>query len=324
LDWKVIQYLRLSNASSLYCRDIFTGIMGVMDARSTKKRAIVDFYEWYSEAKDYNYVNQSTFPKSFWKKQLFKFYERYICKNADNLITNNYSFAKGISQGVVPLEKFTIIRNLPDSKLPVSNTFNLRNFLPQNMQSKYILYYVGQLSFDRKLDTIILGMKELTDCVLLIQGTSHLEMKQLYAKELERSQASNRIFFLPPISDTDIINYASTADLGIFICDSNDNKMYHALPNKLFEYVFSGIPQVSSSGIEVNNIIKKEKIGLLFDAYSSQSFSNAVREILEADRYHKIKESVLNYRQRLYLENDFEKIVHIQDQESRPSSLPHR
>lgn len=306
-DWKIFNHLMRSDASRIYCRDLFTGVMGTLVGKKTGKTTIVDFYEWYSEAKEYDYVNKKTKQKSLWKKKLFKFYERYICKNADQLITNNLSFAKGIAQGIVSIKKFNIIRNIPDDQvIKTDEKYNLRGFLPTLHHSKKILYYVGQLSFDRKLDTIILGMKELPDCVLIIQGSGHYVMQKMLAEKLSQSESSDRIFFLPPVPDCYIISYASTADVGVFICDSQDNKMYNALPNKLFEYVYAGIPQVSSKGPEIEHIFKNERIGVLFDAYDSQTFSKAVQAILDHKNYDLIKESVLSYRKHLYLMRDFD------------------
>ena len=84
--------------------------------------------------------------------------------------------------------------------------------------------------------------------------------------------------------------------------------MYHALPNKLFEYVFAGIPQVSSDGLEIQKIFNLHKIGLIFDAYSPEDFARSVKEILENSVYKAIKEAIVHYKESLCRENDFDNL----------------
>ncbi len=308
-DWQIMRYIMRAEAKKIYCRDLFTGIMGVLSARLSGKESIVDFFEWYSEAKEYNYRKQCTMPKPSWKKKLFRFYERYICMHANRLITNNASFAKGIAQGVVPESAFTFIKNAPDSAMiKTDDSFKLQQFIPQALHHKKILYYVGQLSFDRKLDTLITGMQWLPDYVLLIQGSGFAEMAFHFKETIQQSSVADRVFFLPPIPDRDIINYAHTADIGVFICDSNDNKMFHALPNKLFEYIYAGIPQVSSDGIEIRQFIETTDVGLIFDAYDPASFAKSVHDISESQTYQRIKAHVLKARSDLIAEPGFQQI----------------
>ncbi len=308
-DWQIMHYIKKSTASKIYCRDLFTGIMGVLCARLSDKESIVDFFEWYSEAKEYNYRKRCTLPKPSWKKKLFRFYERYICTYATRLITNNTSFAKGIAQGVAPESAFTFIKNVPDSvDIKTDDSFKLKNFIPETFHHKKILYYVGQLSFDRKLDTIIIGMQWLPDYVLIIQGSGFVEMEHHFKETIRQSGAADRVFFLPPVPDRDIINYAHTADIGVFVCDSNDNKMFHALPNKLFEYIYAGVPQVSSDGFEIRQFIENTDVGLIFDAYDPVSFAQRVNDISEPQTYQHIKSHVLKARANLIAEPGFQQI----------------
>lgn len=305
-DWRVANYIRKSSAIHIVCRDLFTGVMGIRAGHASGKHVTIDFYEWYSEAKDYDFKNKCTYPKSAWKKALFRYYERYICLYANRLITNNRSFAAGIAQGVVPIEKFNIVRNMPDEATSQQhNSVSLRNWIPENLHKHKILYYVGQLSFDRKLDTIIDGMQYLHDCVLLMQGSGHTVMQDHYKYLLNQKNIKERVFFLPPLHHSHIVNYAQSSDIGVFICDTQDNKMFNALPNKLFEYVWAGIPQVSSHGSEIDSIFNENKIGQLFDAYEPKSFANAVKLLMDEETYKKQKKNVETYRNKLISQNDW-------------------
>ena len=306
-DINVMRYLLKSSAAQIYCRDIYTGMMGIINGHMTHKKITVDFFEWVSETKDYKHNIQTTCRKPWWKKKLFQYYERYICRYADRLITNNVSFAEGINQGKAPIEKFTIIRNIPKYSA-LNPRLTLKDFLSDNQRTKKILYYVGQLSFDRKLDTIILGMHYVDDCLLIIQGTGHLAVKMKYQYLLDQYNLNEKIIFLPPICAKDIISYAASADVGVFICDTEDNKMHHALPNKLFEYVYAEIPQVSSQGIEVDKLLTKYKIGLLFDAYNPMEFADKIKKIVEPRLYNEVKKSTIEYKQILCQQDDFDLI----------------
>ena len=151
-------------------------------------------------------------------------------------------------------------------------------------------------------------MQYIEDCVLLIQGTGYLEVKAKHQSLLNAYNLNNKIIFIPPIPAEQIVSYASTADVGIFVCDSQDNKMYHALPNKLFEYVLAGIPQISCQGFEIERVFSQHHIGLLFDAYDHHSFYQKVTELLGIKVYASIKEAVLNYKEQISQYDDFIKI----------------
>jgi starch synthase len=303
-DWKVLSYLRKSLASKIYCRDFFTGIMAVMACQKTIKEVVVDFYEWYSATLDY--IDGTSIPKPWWKKKLIQWYEHYLCRHAHRLITNNHSFAKGISQGRIPLEKFTIIRNTPPH-YPIDQSLNLRFLLPPHLQEKKILYYVAQLSVYRKLDTLIRGMKFVTDeYILIMQGTGVNHLRQVYREILR--DIGEKIVFFPPIHHTQIVSYASSADLGIFVNDVKEIKMYYTLPNKLFEYVFAEIPQVSCQGPEIEAIFEQHPVGLVFDAYDPFSFAKTVQEAFIPSTYQALKKETAIYKNILLQSNDFNKI----------------
>ena len=113
---------------------------------------------------------------------------------------------------------------------------------------------------------------------------------------------------------------AQSADIGVFVCDTQDYKMFNALPNKLFEYVWAGIPQVSSHGSEVDPIFREHKIGQLFDAYDPQSFAKAVKFLMDEETYYKQKKNVETYRKKLISQNDWSQFcLHSRSSASTPS-----
>jgi glycosyltransferase involved in cell wall biosynthesis len=79
----------------------------------------------------------------------------------------------------------------------------------------------------------------------------------LYAKKNEN------IHFKPAVPINDIIAHTSSANVGIFVISGDISLSYrYALPNKFYEYLFSGLPVVVSQNLELlTHEVKQNNLG---------------------------------------------------------------
>ena len=72
------------------------------------------------------------------------------------------------------------------------------------------------------------------------------------------------------------------------------------LPNKIFEYMASGLPILSSLGNETKQLLYTEQIGLTYDADDVESFRNELYKLIDDEiLYEKMSSKSLH----IYTEN---------------------
>ncbi len=71
----------------------------------------------------------------------------------------------------------------------------------------------------------------------------------------------NNIHYHPPVPHEHVVALASSADYGLCMIENVSLSDYYCLPNKLFEYAFSGIPVLASNFPDMRKIIKNYNLG---------------------------------------------------------------
>ncbi len=75
------------------------------------------------------------------------------------------------------------------------------------------------------------------------------------------SVKKNNIHYHPPVPHEHVVSLASTADYGLCMIENVSLSDYYCLPNKLFEYAFSGIPVLASDFPDMKKIIQDYNLG---------------------------------------------------------------
>lgn len=159
------------------------------------------------------------------------------------------------------------------------------NYLKQKFSissDKKIFIYVGILGPGRGIDLIV---KIFTDpeikshVVFLGYG-----IQSNYIKKLATDYPN--IHYHGAVNHSDVVPITKSADFGLCLVQNVSLSDYYCLPNKLFEYSFSGIPVLASNFPDIQKIVSTYNIGVCCD--------------LDFDS---VKESVI------YLENKKEKFI---------------
>jgi len=84
------------------------------------------------------------------------------------------------------------------------------------------------------------------------------------------------------IDQTKFFKELSKFDLGIVATDRRCLNNYYSLPNKLFDYMISGVAVIAPNYPAIGQIINETKAGYLLDEFSSQqSIKNIIKEIIK-------------------------------------------
>jgi glycosyltransferase involved in cell wall biosynthesis len=144
------------------------------------------------------------------------------------------------------------------------------------------MIYPGTIAPRYGLDTAIEAMQFLVKKIdhpkLVIIGS---QQNDGYVSELqalaEKLGVSNFVCFIPEVPLEEIPFYINRADVGIYPART-DPHMNVAVPGKVIEYAFMGIPIVASR-LKVIEELLTESAALLFDPGNSKQFSDCVLEL---------------------------------------------
>lgn len=189
-----------------------------------------------------------------------KFIEKKLIKKVNQFITVNQSlldyFKKeyGIQTGEV-------IMNLPrlsDSENQLS-PYNFKLLYNWTAEQR-ILLYQGALNEGRGLKLLIDVVELLPKkycLVILGEGLLKRELQRI----VEQKQLESRIQFMDAVSLSKLPSYTKGADIGINLLEDFNLSKKLASPNKLFEYIHSGVPVIGTATIENVRVFERFKVG---------------------------------------------------------------
>ena len=118
-------------------------------------------------------------------------------------------------------------------------------------------------------------MQQIPNTVLLMLGDG--EQKNNFQKLAVELGISDRLIFAGSIKQDELINYTAGADIGLSLIENISISYYHALPNKLFEYIMAGLPVLSSDLPQMKKIIDTYKVGEAIDISGISGIVNVLK-----------------------------------------------
>ncbi len=206
---------------------------------------------------------------------MLKKLESFFIHKADLVLTTGKMDSEFIHK-FYGINNSLVIRNIPLLQQP-NQIVNLRKELNIANSSK-ILIYQGVLLEGRGLRLIIKSLTSLPNIHFVIIGDGFLRTDlEILAGNLD---VKSRIHFLGMKRQSDLINYTAAGDIGLAVIENISISYYHALPNKLFEYIMAGLPVISSNLPQMEKIVNQYKIGEVINLENSEEFKSALIKML--------------------------------------------
>lgn len=146
--------------------------------------------------------------------------------------------------------------------------------------SNPIAVYLGQVKplrgVERMLDAMPY-MPALHYAVLTANKGEFIDEIKHKAGELG---VSDRVHFMDYVPPAHIVEYIQSADIGVNPLENYGNADV-ALPNKMFDYIFAGLPVISHTLEAPTNFFQEYAIGKTADFDKPQAVANAVSELLD-------------------------------------------
>ena len=250
---------RNTGASVYFSNDFDTLPAGFLLAKIHRARLVYDAHELYSDILE-------SFPGSF--RCAVRFLEGTIARRADSIVTVNDSIA-GIMRDRYSLRETPVtILNCPCYQQIEEQ---LRPY-----HGPLRMIYHGYLLPGRNLDILLQSMPFIHNARLHIRGRGVLETElRLLA---DRLGLQEKVRFLDLVPPGDLVASGSAFDIGILPCQGtikNLNSWYCA-PNKVFEYMMSGLALAVGNTPEMSRIVGDWGNGFVFDATDPESLAEVV------------------------------------------------
>lgn len=222
-----------------------------------------------------------------------------IEKRAVPRFKRGYTVSEGIAEvlnrryGVT----YKTIRNVPRLR-PLD--------LPAPGTGRFILYS-GAVNEARAFEFLVPAMKWV-NCRLVICGDGNFmsSLKQL----IKEQQLEHKIELKGMLAPDELWNLSQQAYMGIALAEKEGLNQYLALPNKFFDYIHAGLPQVTMDYPEYRKINNQCEVAILIDNLAPERIARAINNLLEDTVvYNSLKQNCLKARAKLNWQEEEKKLL---------------
>ncbi|MFI7060435.1 glycosyltransferase family 4 protein [Kribbella sp. NPDC050124] len=213
-------------------------------------------------------------------------HEAEYIRDADRVITVSPAIARTLQQDHDLDHEPAVIMNTPnpaDVSVEVSDIRSRIGLRPEVP----LLVYSGGVTRARGIETAVQALVDLPDAhlaVVCVPGVATDAVRELQA-QAAALEVQDRLHCLDPVKPDEVVAFLRTADVGLIpILRYPSHEM--ALPNKLFEYAFAGLPVVVSDMPSMKEFVDRIRIGEVFVAADAHDLASKVRTVLgDLDTY---------------------------------------
>jgi glycosyltransferase involved in cell wall biosynthesis len=265
LEYNYKLYFLLKNKSKGNCilvaNDLETILPNYFLSKSKNLPLVYDSHEIFTEMP----TVQGRFSQNIWR-----IIEKYCIPKLKYMMTANASYSDWYEK-TYAIPKPETVRNLP-RLLPIE----IEN-ISENMPK--IILYQGVLNPSRGLDKIIPAMLKINNAQLWIagDGPESQSLKNLVA-ELNLTKKVN---FLGQLAPNELRKITPKADVGLSIEENNGWSYYYSLPNKISDYIQSGVPVVCSNFPEMVKIVTHFSVGETIENHTEEELIAKINTVLK-------------------------------------------
>jgi len=233
-------YLKKQNVDSVSCHNLFVLPVGVLLKKFGYIELLVfNAHELESEQSGHNYFVRS----------ISKIIEKLCIYQVDEVTVVSPSIVRWYEE-TYGIENVHLLRNIPltNEKQASESIYRELFTIPDDA---LVFVYQGAIGYGRGVD-ILLSVFGDSNCThhLVFMGYGNFVDKVISA-----SHEAKNIHYLPAVEPDEIIKYSSGADVGLCLIENVSLSNYFSLPNKLFEYLHSGLPVIVSDFPDMGDVV---------------------------------------------------------------------
>ncbi|STD11629.1 lipopolysaccharide 1,2-N-acetylglucosaminetransferase [Dermatophilus congolensis] len=256
-------------------------MVGIAARAVARRRANGKEAAWVYDAHEY-VAGLSIYPgRPVRKRAAYLDLQNEYIRDADAVVTVTQPLAEQLQKDYDLARQPTVVMNAPVlSAAERSAEVSLREVCGVDKKTP-LLVYSGGVTAARGVDTAVralLALPEVHVAVVCVPRTTTAPVREL--TELARTcGVEDRVHFIEPVRPDHVSGFVAEADLGLIpILHFGSHEF--ALANKLFEYLFAGLPVVVSDTRAQKEFVEREQVGLVHEAGNPASFATVVKEAL--------------------------------------------
>lgn len=294
-------FLLFRKADLLVSNDLDTLLPNYLVSRIKGAHLVYDSHEYFTGVPE---LENSPFKRGVWRR-----IESFIFPKLKHVFTVNDSIAKLYRDeyGVEP----KVVRNVPllSSRSQIK-TWKTRAELGLPADKHIVLMQGAGINIDRGGEEAVQAMQYVNGAVLVIIGSGDVigELNKM----VDGLGLKEKVIFIPKLPFEELVQYTHHADIGLTLDkDTNINYRY-SLPNKLFDYIHSGIAVLASPLVEVRRIVERYNVGMLTESHEPAHIAEKLQLMLaDSSRLREWKENAKLAARELCWENEEKVLIDI-------------
>jgi len=260
-----------SRPAVVHCHDTFALPAGVLIKMLMGSKLIYDAHELESDK------NGQTPALS---KATLKI-EKWAWKRIDLLISVSDSINNWYVENLGPKPCLLILNSPEIVELKDGDVGKVKDNYFRNLYGipleKKIFIYIGILSDGRGIDLCLQAFSAETESAhVVFMGYGPLTSKiESFAAKCPNIHLHN------PVPHEQVVAMVKNADVGLCFVENVSLSDYYSLPNKLFEYAFSGLPVLASDFPEIDKIVRQYSLGFC-SAVDLDSMKKMIANIIDS------------------------------------------
>lgn len=237
----------------------------------TRPRVVYDSHELYVE-------QQTTWTRR--EKLAWKLHERRWIRHAHGVITVSPGIARELEQRYrLPRTPTVVLNSPPEELAPAASDVRTQAGLGSEDR---LAVYVGTVKPGRGVDRVVAAMPHADWHLAVVGGGTGPHVADLQA-QAQRLGVESRLHVLSGVPAATLWDHLATADVGVHAMEPTCRNHELALPNKLFDYLFAGLPVAVSDLQQMRELVQQHQLGTVFDPGDPVATARAVTTAAEHD-----------------------------------------
>lgn len=227
---------------------------GVQIAAQRQVPLVYDAHELYPEQKSFSIV----------QRRICAAAEARLIRHADLVFAVNESIGCEMAQRY-SIDMPRVLLNAIDPPAgfdPLLKYDLLREKLGLGKDRRLMLFQ-GGFAPNRNLENLVAAFAKVAtpdvDLIMMGFGPFGDTLREIAGKH---GLLDKRVFFLPAVPQSELLQHSASADMGIIPYPHVDLNSYYCTPNKLFEFIQAGLPILANQSPELERFVVQQGFGV--------------------------------------------------------------